>query len=195
MNIDEKRELERNKYENIYIDKENHYKDHNDRRGYGRGNFGKNISNYILKLKPTSILDIGCGYGNFCNDMQQSGVENVYGMDIASVKTGNVINNSHIKFITGEAHNIPFENNSIDIITSFDCLEHCLEDDVDIIFKEMHRVVKDRCIFSIAYRQSGENTNGIILHMTVKPENWWIEKLNKLFIVSKSDSYLICIKR
>jgi hypothetical protein len=50
-------------------------------------------------------------------------------------------------------------------------------------------------VFSIAYRQSGEDTNGVILHMTVKPESWWIEKLNKLFTVEKSGGYLICIKR
>jgi ubiquinone/menaquinone biosynthesis C-methylase UbiE len=195
MNIHEKRLIERNKYESIYVDKENYYKRHNDLRGYGRNNFGKKISNYIVNLNPTSILDVGCGYGYFCNDMQLSGIKNVYGMDIASVKTGNVINNANIKFITGEAHSIPFEKNSIDIITSFDCLEHCLEDDIDVIFDEMHRVVKNMCIFSIAYRQSGENTNGMVLHMTVKPESWWMEKLSKNFIVKKSDSYLICIKR
>ena len=150
---------------------------------------------YILAIKPSSLLDIGCGFGNFCNDIQKSGIEKVYGMDIASVKTGNVIDNPNIKFIDGEAHHLPFEDNSIDIITSFVCLEHCLENDIDVIFSEINRVVKNRCVFSIAYRQSGEDTNGVILHMTVKPESWWVEKLNKLFTIEKSGGYLICIKR
>lgn len=195
MNIEELRKVERDKYESIYIDKDQHYKNNNDKRGYGRVNHGKNIIPQILSVKPNSILDIGCGFGNFCNDVQMAGVEKVYGMDIASVKTGNVINNPNIKFIDGEAHHLPFDDNSIDVITSFDCLEHCLENDIDIIFSEINRVVKNRCVFSIAYKQSGENTNGVILHMTVKPETWWIEKLNKLFVVEKSDKYLICIKR
>jgi ubiquinone/menaquinone biosynthesis C-methylase UbiE len=195
MNIEESRKLERDKYESIYVDKDQHYRKKNDSRGYGRENHGKNIMSYILRIKPTSVLDIGCGFGNFCDSIEKSGVEKVYGMDIASVKTGNVIDNPNIKFIDGEAHQLPFEDNSIDIITSFDCLEHCLENDIDVIFAEMNRVVKNRCVFSIAYRQSGEDTNGVILHMTVKPESWWIEKLNKLFTVEKSGGYLICIKR
>ena len=195
MNIEELRKLERDKYESIYVDKDQHYRKRNDSRGYGRGNHGKNIMPYILAIKPSSLLDIGCGFGNFCNDIQKSGIEKVYGMDIASVKTGNVIDNPNIKFIDGEAHHLPFEDNSIDIITSFDCLEHCLENDIDVIFSEINRVVKNRCVFSIAYRQSGEDTNGVILHMTVKPESWWVEKLNKLFTIEKSGGYLICIKR
>lgn len=200
MNIDDSRKLERDKYESIYVDKNQHYRKKNDARGYGRCNHGSNIIPYILSIKPASILDIGCGFGNFCDDVQKAGVEKVYGLDIASVKTGNVINNPNIQFIDGETHHLPFEDNSIDIITSFgciegDCLEHCLENDIDIIFSEMHRVVKNRCVFSIAYRQSREDAAGVILHMTVKPENWWIEKLNKLFTVEKSDVYLICIKR
>lgn len=195
MNIEESRKLERDKYESIYVDKDQHYRKRNDSRGYGRGHFGKNIIPHILSLKPTSVLDVGYGFGYFCNDLQTSGIEKVYGMDIASVKTGNVINNPNIQFIDGASHHIPFEDNSIDIITSFDCLEHCLENDIDVIFSEMNRVVKNRCVFSIAYKQSGEDTKGVILHMTVKPESWWIEKLNKLFTIEKSGGYLICIKR
>lgn len=194
MNINDKRKLERDKYENIYLDVDNHYKNHNDLRGYGRGNHGKNIIPFIQRLNPTSLLDIGCGYGNFCDEMQKSGVENVYGMDIASVKTGNIIKNDQIKFIHGEAHSLPFEDNSIDIITSFDVLEHCLRDDIDIIFSEINRVVKYKTIFSIAYKQSGENTKGVILHMTVEPESWWIEKLKKYFFIEKNNKYLICTK-
>jgi ubiquinone/menaquinone biosynthesis C-methylase UbiE len=195
MNLEDLRQKEREKYESIYLDKDQYYRKRNEARGYGRNNHGKYKFPYVLNLKPTSVLDIGCGFGNFCNDLQTSGIENVYGMDIASVKTGNVINNPKIQFIDGESHHIPFEDSTIDIITSFDCLEHCLENDIDVIFTEMNRVVKNRCVFSIAYRQSGEDTQGVILHMTVKPKSWWIEKLNKLFVVEKSDNYLICIKR
>ena len=195
MNTEILRNQEREKYESIYVDKNNHYKSKNDIRGYGRRNHGKKITPYIISLKPSSLLDIGCGFGDFCNDIQKLGVEKVYGLDIASVKTGNIINNNNITFVSGEAHSLPFENKSIDIITSFDVMEHCLEEDIDIIFSEINRVVKNIVVLSIAYEHSGENTNGVILHMTVKPKNWWIEKLNKLFNVEYMDKYLICHKR
>ena len=74
MNIEELRKLERDKYESIYVDKDQHYRKRNDSRGYGRGHFGKNIIPHILSLKPTSVLDIGCGFGNFCDSIQKSGV-------------------------------------------------------------------------------------------------------------------------
>jgi ubiquinone/menaquinone biosynthesis C-methylase UbiE len=194
--IENLRLLEQKKYESIYIDQNNHYKINNDRRGYGRGNHGANMVSYVLNKQPHSVLDIGCGYGNFCDQIQKGGIIDVYGMDIASVKTGNVIDNKNIKFLTGEAHSLPFDDNSIDIITSFDVLEHCLEPDIDVIVKEIHRVVKNECIFSITYRQSGENMeNGLVVHMTVKPESWWIDKLNNYFLVKKENKYLMCFKK
>ena len=195
MTISELRQIECNKYESIYIDRNGHYRSNNDMRGYGRNNHGKQMIPYIIELNPASLLDIGCGFGVFCNEIQKSGIEKVYGLDIASVKTGNIINNSNITFISGEAHSLPFANNSIDIVTSFDVMEHCLENDIDIIFSEINRVVKDRVILSIAYRQSKEDTDGIILHMTVRLKDWWVEKLNKLFNVEYMDKYLICHKR
>lgn len=195
MNLENLRKLEREKYESIYIDADSHYRRNNDSKGYGRGNHGENITEYILNLKPNSVLDIGCGFGVFCNSIEKRGIKTVYGMDIASVKTGNVIDNKNIKFISGEAHSLPFEDKSIDIITSFDVLEHCLEQDIDLIFSEIHRVVKNKAVFSIMYRQSHENTKGVILHMTVQPETWWLEKLNKYFTVGKNGRFLICTKK
>ena len=64
MNIEESRKLERDKYESIYVDKDQHYRKRNDSRGYGRGNHGKNIRNHktsheILENQRKSYIILG----------------------------------------------------------------------------------------------------------------------------------------
>jgi ubiquinone/menaquinone biosynthesis C-methylase UbiE len=192
--IEELRKQECEKYTNLYMDKDNFYKNTYDHRGYGRGNWGGEISDLILNLSADSILDIGCGYGYFCSTIKSRGIKNVYGLDIASVKTNNIIDDKSITFINGVAHSLPFKDNEIDIITSFDVLEHCLRSDIDLIFNEMYRVCKIGCIFTISYRPSQELYKKLPLHMTVEPEIWWIEKLSELFSVEGTGRYLICFK-
>lgn len=180
---------ERRKYLELYAESEK-YKRERDSRGYGRGNHGAPMIGYLRSKNPESILDVGCGFGNFCNEVSEF-IPKVYGADIASVKTGNVIDNAKIEFIDSDALNVDLPDKSVDYVVSFDCLEHCLEDDIDGIMKNFARIAKKGFVFSIAYRQAGERSNhGEFLHMTVKPESWWlsiIEKYAKL--VHKEGSY------
>lgn len=176
---DEKNKNERRKYLELYVEDEK-YKAEKDSRGYGRGNHGKEIVEFLKTLKLESILDVGCGYGNFCDQVSHF-IDNVYGADIASVATNNTIDNNKINFIDSDALNIDLPDKSIDMITSFDCLEHCLEEDIDEIMKNFKRISRKGFAFSIAYRQAGERSNhGEYLHMTVKPEEWWIDKIQNI---------------
>jgi ubiquinone/menaquinone biosynthesis C-methylase UbiE len=142
--------------------------------GYGRACWGENIIHYIKETNPGSICDVGCGYGVFCDKVSEF-IPIVYGVDIASVITANTINNPKIKFIDGEAKSIPLEDKSVDWVTCFDCLEHCAEGDLDAIFKEFSRVSKKGFILSIAYIP--DEPFGVKLHLTVKPQEWWISKI------------------
>lgn len=144
--------------------------------GYGRGFWGEGAIDFILSQNPKSVLDVGCGYGRFCDAISEK-VEKVYGLDIASVITHNVIENNKINFIHGEAKKIPLDDNSIEWITSFDCLEHCLPQDIDEILNEFNRVSTKGWVFSISY--SSDSFDGLQLHMTVNPEKWWLDKISK----------------
>lgn len=186
---EDKNNNERRKYLELYVESEK-YKKERDARGYGRGNHGKPMIEYIKSLKPDSIVDVGCGFGNFCH-MATEFIPNVYGVDIASVKTGNVIENEKITFIDSDALSLDLPDKSVDYVVSFDCLEHCLEEDIDGIIKNFARIAKKGFVFSIAYRQAGERSNhDEYLHMTVKPESWWLEIIEKYAVlVHREGSY------
>ena len=83
------------------------------------------------------ILDFGCGTGGNFKFLSKFG--KVHGVDnskdaIAYCKS----KNQSVEFINGQ--NIPFQKNSVDLVTAFDVLEH-IDDDCAII-KEYHRVLK-----------------------------------------------------
>lgn len=165
---------------------------------YGHNNWGAGCYEYIKTLNIQSILDIGCGQGVFVNDMMNIfNIPHVYGLDIASVRLGKHIENKKINWIDSQAHDIPLDDNSIEYITSFDCLEHVLEEDVDTIVDEFYRVCTNGLILRITYRQAYERTlNNEVLHMTVQPQEWWIEKFSRKFELNfiYSNDYLIFTK-
>jgi glycosyltransferase involved in cell wall biosynthesis/SAM-dependent methyltransferase len=166
--------------------------------GYGRACWGEGILECLAQWQVQSLLDVGCGYGRFC-DAASRFVPRVIGLDIASVASGNVIDNPAIKFIDGEAKSLPIPDRSVEWVTSFDCLEHCLEEDIDTVLAEFNRVSTRGFIMSISY--DPDSCAGVPLHMTVRPEVWWIEKLRRYGKVTKEGrvpitgvSYLICRK-
>ena len=102
--------------------------------------------------------------------------DQVEGLDIASVATGNVIDNDKINFIDGDGTTIPLEDNSVDWVTSFDCLEHIAENDLNTVLSEFDRISTKGFIVSVAFIP--DNLAGVPLHLTIKPKEWWLSKLS-----------------
>lgn len=175
---------EKEKYFEIYsgVIGEDYKTRHNE--GYGRGFWGYNAINFIKEQNPKSVCDVGCGYGRFCDAISEF-VDEVYGVDIGSVATGNIIDNKKIKFIDSDAKKIPLPDNSVDWVTSFDCLEHCLPEDIDAILEEFNRIAKEGFVFSISY--TNDSHNGLVLHMTVEGEEWWLNKISKYGTIERGN--------
>jgi ubiquinone/menaquinone biosynthesis C-methylase UbiE len=89
------------------------------------------------------VLDIASGEGYGSNILAQKALE-VFGVDIdvESVKSANkkYIKNN-LKYILGSADNIPIESNSIDVVVSFETIEH--HDKHEEMFMEIKRVLKN----------------------------------------------------
>jgi ubiquinone/menaquinone biosynthesis C-methylase UbiE len=79
-----------------------------------------------IDLKEKVVLDLACGEG-FGSEILSKSSKYVYGVDVSdetiehSKKT---YCKPNLKFLVGEAASIPLDNNSIDVIVSFETLEH-----------------------------------------------------------------------
>ena len=166
---------EKQKYLGVYRENKN----------YGKTNHGKDILDYVRQLDANSICDVGCGDGAFCRGLLGD-VQYLYGVDFASSPRGNGVWWSNCP-----AEKIILPNKSIDYVTSFDVLEHLLPENVDKTLAEFIRLARKGLVLSISYRDSSTKYKGHTLHMTVKPEEWWIKKLLRCGTVTKQGQYLL----
>ena len=118
-------------------------------------NFCQIISNHFEIQNDTTLIDIGCGTGNETINLFQSFKCRIIGIEPACemVKIGK-INEVKIDWKVGSAEDLPFKNNSVDIITSFFSIHHF--DSIDLSFQEFNRVLKPNgkiFIFSISHSQ------------------------------------------
>ena len=83
----------------------------------------KKFINTLNILESSNILDVACGTGDICFEINKYHNVNITGIDISSKmikianKKLNAKNYSNIKFLQGDAENLPFESNSFDYIT------------------------------------------------------------------------------
>jgi ubiquinone/menaquinone biosynthesis C-methylase UbiE len=93
------------------------------------------------KIEPGKrpvILDIGCGTGMMLEDLQQMGAAT--GLDFSMVALEYCRNRGITNLGRADVRNIPVRDNSVDIITALDLIEH-IEDDHGLM-DEFHRVLK-----------------------------------------------------
>jgi ubiquinone/menaquinone biosynthesis C-methylase UbiE len=90
--------------------------------------------------KKSAILDVGCNYGYFVGDLQNTGFQNVYGADISkeAIEYGT---SKEIKNLSlSDVANLPYRDNNFDIVLALDVIEH-IEDDAQAL-REIYRVTK-----------------------------------------------------
>lgn len=118
-------------YEDLYQLEDKHWWHISKRRAVH-----KLIEKYNTKEKP-KILDIGCGTGKNMEELQNLG--SIYGLDSSSEALRFCKKRGLNNLILGSAEKTSLKNNSFDIITILDVLEHT-EDNKTL--KEMHRILK-----------------------------------------------------
>jgi SAM-dependent methyltransferase len=95
------------------------------------------IQNPKSKIKNPKILDVGCGTGGNLEMLAKFGAAE--GVDVSDDAL-EFCKRKGLKAHKGLAENLPFENESFDVVTALDVVEH-LDDDMAGL-KEMHRVLK-----------------------------------------------------
>jgi ubiquinone/menaquinone biosynthesis C-methylase UbiE len=201
-NLEERRAEERAKYEAIYAGKVvgKSEEERKNYAAYGHNNHGRDAWQVVFDLHPRSICDVGTGGGEFPRMCWRSSLfSKVYGFDFAlsdKVAETKREGTRTLNILKAPAHALPIPDKSIDLLTSFDMLEHLVEEEVPDVFREFARVTRRHMLFSISTRPSSIKVEGKTLHPTVRPMPWWlkqIEDVTKAVIKPvRSNKYLLC---
>ena len=115
--------------------------------------FCPNVNDYIL--------DVGCGGGININRMAKD-AKKVYGIDysIESVKLSREVNeklidNGQVEIHEGNVKDLPFEDNTFDIVTAFETVYFW--PDIEKCFGEVKRVLKPGGTFLIGMESNGSD--------------------------------------
>lgn len=101
--------------------------------------------NSVLNIvKDKIVLDIACGTG-YGSALLAQNAKCVYGVDISQETIdycNQNYNRANLTYIQGSISEIPLEDNSVDIIISFETIEHVNEELQKAFKKEINRVLK-----------------------------------------------------
>jgi ubiquinone/menaquinone biosynthesis C-methylase UbiE len=136
-------------------------------------------------IKDKVVLDIACGEGYGSNIMSKAATK-VFSVDIDenTVQAARKkYQRRNIKFLSGNATAIPIENNTIDVVVSFETIEH-LEDHQGML-REIKRVLKENGLLIIStpdklYYSDKKNYNNEF-HVKELYKNEFKELINNSF--------------
>ncbi len=106
-----------------------------------RTTFFDMIEHVMLQEAETSnrrILEVGCGAGGMLGPLSRYG--RVTGIDISHEYMQFCVKRGHDSVVTGSGYELPFKDDSFDMVALFDVIEH-IEDDIKVL-QEVRRVLK-----------------------------------------------------
>ena len=128
----------------------------------------------LVLLPGNSVIDFGCGAGFAVKELIESGIK-ARGVDIAP---------------NALEYEIPFTQACLwllpDMIADYgyccDVMEHIPTEKVDDVLAGIARSVLHGCYFAIDSEPDMKGSLiGAVLHLTVRPAEWWVEQLSKHF--------------
>ncbi len=106
---------------------------------------GRNRVAFELLERPRSILDYGCGNGEFASNIAQSLGVPVDACDISAASIAKAEGEPGVRahLISAETPRLPIESERIEAVTCCDVVEHMGEQVRRIALEEIHRVLAD----------------------------------------------------
>lgn len=140
---------------------------------------------YLEIKKEYTVLDLGCGGGRNIEYFLTK-ANKVYGIDHSeiSVKMASEINKEAIEsgrcqISVGDVRSLPFENESIDVVTAFETIYFW--DDIEECFKEIYRLLKNGGQFLICNEVSSMDRRDVrILAHKIEMQVYTPEDLTKM---------------
>ena len=142
-------------------------------------------NHYSLPAKP-KILDIGCGKGFLLYDFLKIIPDaEIYGIDISDYAIANCKSEIRDQLQVGNAINLPWEDNTFDLVISITTLHNLHAYDLDLALREMERVGKQNKYLCLeSYRNEQEKANLLYWQVTCEAFNtpeewhWWFKRTN-----------------
>ena len=103
----------------------------------------RKINGLLGEISGLSVLDIGCGTGNFLRELKKRNPRLLTGVDISESMleiARELSSGTDIKFIRCDAENLPFDDESFDIVTSTIAFHHF--ENPKRVLSETYRVLK-----------------------------------------------------
>jgi len=105
----------------------------------------------IPKRDIRAAVDVGCGNGYLCSQLKKK-ISEVSGIDLSKTRIDSAKKRyPGIEFVQGSIYDLPYEDNSRDLVTAVETIEH-LENPVAAI-KEMRRVSKKYVVITVPYKK------------------------------------------
>jgi ubiquinone/menaquinone biosynthesis C-methylase UbiE len=134
----------------------------------GKVIYGEHITRYVSAqelVKGKVVLDIASGSGYGTNLLSKT-AKKVYGVDISDISIEYAKQNygaSNIDFRVGDGEKIPLEDNSVDIVVTFETIEHI--PDYRQFMNEVSRVLKEDGLLVISTPNDLEFAEGNHFHL------------------------------
>lgn len=108
--------------------------------------------------RDSSVLDVGCGKGFMMHDIAEliPGIT-VKGIDISEYAIENAIENMKLHVQVADAKELPFEDNSFDVVISINTVHNLEKDECGQALQEIERVSRGKSFITVdAYRNDEE---------------------------------------
>lgn len=122
----------------------------------------------LKEIKPTNVLEVGCGFGR-CLTFVRENVESVKKLvgiehsDTMIESSKDFLKHYHktggIDIVKANAKDIPFENNSFDLVYSHVCLSHIPPEDIPRVTSEISRIATKWIIHIERFAYPYEHSN------------------------------------
>lgn len=165
---------DRDYFENGVATKKSNYIDYSWSR---LGSYFQRTAQHITdKFSPEKSLDIGCAKGYLVKGLVDSGID-AFGIDPSEYALAESHSDIKDRLTKGIAQSIPFPDNSFDIVTYFDVLEHIPERDVPKVLQEMLRVTKKWVVLRVVTRELHGDIDAY--HEFIRGKDWWHKQVAK----------------
>ena len=161
-------------FENGIATKKSNYKDYSWDR---LGSYFQRTARHIVDLfKPERTLDVGCAKGFLVKALDELGVD-AYGIDPSVYAVSNAHPDVGDKINLDSAQSIPYPDNTFDVVTCFDVMEHVPLKEVTKTLKELLRVSKEWVIIRVMTHEVEGDLDSS--HETIRDREWWTERIEK----------------